>query len=69
MKVVRIDLTKLVVKLPDPSKSALVEEVKKLGLTDEGEIDLMTSFLIINSLKNIDKLCINLYYTVEWYQQ
>ncbi|KAK2354697.1 hypothetical protein QL285_092182 [Trifolium repens] len=49
MEVVTTDFAKVVAKLPDPSKpdpskSDLVEEIKKLGLTDEEEIDLVITF-------------------------
>jgi hypothetical protein len=49
MEVVTTDFAKVVAKLPDPSKPDpskfdLVEEIKKLGLTDEEEIDLVIKF-------------------------
>lgn len=49
MDAVTGDFAKVVDKLPgpskpDPSKKDLVEEVKKLGLTEEEEIDLVIKF-------------------------
>ncbi|AES67374.1 hypothetical protein MTR_2g092920 [Medicago truncatula] len=49
IKVVSTDLAKVIGKFPDPSKpdpskSNLVEEIKKLRLTDEDEIDLAIKF-------------------------
>lgn len=49
MEVVSTDFAKAVAKFPDhskpdPSKSDLVEEIKKLGLTAEEEIDLAIKF-------------------------
>ncbi|KAK7281017.1 hypothetical protein RIF29_08651 [Crotalaria pallida] len=44
MDAVTADFGKVASKLPDPSKRDLVEEVKKLGLTEEEEIDLVIKF-------------------------
>ncbi|XP_039690526.1 uncharacterized protein [Medicago truncatula] len=49
MEVVSTDFAKAIGKFPDPSKpdpskSDLVQEIKKLGLTDEEEIDLAIKF-------------------------
>ncbi|KAI4349719.1 hypothetical protein L6164_010279 [Bauhinia variegata] len=44
MDTVTYDFAKVISKMPDPPKSGLVEEVKKLGLTEEEEIDLVIKF-------------------------
>lgn len=44
MDAVTTDFAKVADKIPDPSKRDLVQEVKKLELTEEEEIELIIKF-------------------------